>query len=641
MRQNFLRTAAALALILPALAINAAAQQNADQKKGQGGAAPAVRAAPPPPAPHVAAPAPAPAPHIAAPVMQQQHIAAPVVQPHIAAPVAQTHIAAPTPHVAAPVHVETQHVATPHVATPHVATPQIAHTNEGHANSVTAVSRQHGNGAITTAGEATHRGGAAAGNIANQKVIAPNKTNAATTAVAGQSKAGPNRTEANKIDTGKTGAGTPATKLANPNQTSPGTATPNAPNVVGQGAGTRGRNGVNQNTVNQPALAKAQDQAQAQARARLYVPGHRPILQNQAFANGATRDPALRALAHATFQGRFAQFRDHDRRDRFAERRGFRGIVIGWGGPVFWPYAYDDFVDYTFSPYANDTFWPYAYDDVYDGIFGAYAPDATAYANVPGRRSRPPGQLGGQLPSGVVTGAAAGGTAQVCSGQASGLTDWPIERIAAQVQPTEQQRVLLDQLKDATGNALNLLQSTCATDLPSTPTGRLAAMHQRVASMLQAVQIVRPALDRFYQALSDEQKERFISLETDGTPKAARTANRQQPNLAQSCGTASKPITGLAIKQMAQVLRPNDAQQAALDALNNATLQAASLLKESCAQEAQDQPITPPARLAAMEARLNALLKAVDTVQPAMAKFYNSLTDEQKARFDRLSPRQA
>ena len=34
------------------------------------------------------------------------------------------------------------------------------------------------------------------------------------------------------------------------------------------------------------------------------------------------------------------------------------------------------------------------------------------------------------------------------------------------------------------------------------------------------------------------------------------------------------------------------------------------------------------------------MLKALDTVQPAIAKFYNSLTDEQRARFDRLGPRQ-
>jgi hypothetical protein len=30
--------------------------------------------------------------------------------------------------------------------------------------------------------------------------------------------------------------------------------------------------------------------------------------------------------------------------------------------------------------------------------------------------------------------------------------------------------------------------------------------------------------------------------------------------------------------------------------------------------------------------------QALDIVQPALAKFYNSLTDEQKARFDRLPP---
>ena len=41
-----------------------------------------------------------------------------------------------------------------------------------------------------------------------------------------------------------------------------------------------------------------------------------------------------------------------------------------------------------------------------------------------------------------------------------------------------------------------------------------------------------------------------------------------------------------------------------------------------------------------MEQRLRAMEQAIDTVQPALAKFYNSLTDEQKARFDRLGPRQ-
>ena len=73
-------------------------------------------------------------------------------------------------------------------------------------------------------------------------------------------------------------------------------------------------------------------------------------------------------MMRSTFRGRFAQSnwahdggRDHDRRHHHL------GFVLGFAGGVFWPYAYDDFVDYTFWPSAYDTFWPYAYDDVYEG----------------------------------------------------------------------------------------------------------------------------------------------------------------------------------------------------------------------------------------------------------------------------------
>ena len=51
-------------------------------------------------------------------------------------------------------------------------------------------------------------------------------------------------------------------------------------------------------------------------------------------------------------------------------------------GPLFWPYAYYDFVDYTFYPYGYDTFWPSAYDDLYESMFGPYA-YGSAYAAVP------------------------------------------------------------------------------------------------------------------------------------------------------------------------------------------------------------------------------------------------------------------
>jgi LTXXQ motif family protein len=48
------------------------------------------------------------------------------------------------------------------------------------------------------------------------------------------------------------------------------------------------------------------------------------------------------------------------------------------------------------------------------------------------------------------------------------------------------------------------------------------------------------------------------------------------------------------------------------------------------------RPLTPEVRLEAMEQRLDAMLRAVETVQPALAKFYGALDAEQKERFNRL-----
>jgi len=97
-----------------------------------------------------------------------------------------------------------------------------------------------------------------------------------------------------------------------------------------------------------------------------------PVLCRSQYA-GSCRASACQS----TFRGAFAQQQLRGRRHR--------GIVIGWVGPVFWPYAYSDVIDYTFWPYAYDTFWPYAYDDVYTGIFGSYAAIGGADASTPSR----------------------------------------------------------------------------------------------------------------------------------------------------------------------------------------------------------------------------------------------------------------
>ena len=283
-----------------------------------------------------------------------------------------------------------------------------------------------------------------------------------------------------------------------------------------------------------------------------------------------------------------------------------------------------NFVDYAFSPYAYDTFWPYAFDDVYSGMFGAYAgyyaaddvyacrrPASSDYARFAGPPMPAPGSAT---------------AARICTGQAQGITDFSIDKILAGC-PTRNSG-LLDQLKGASVKAVNILQDACPTELPSTPTGRLDGMTTRVNAMLQAVQTVRPSLDEFYQALNDEQRERFNALDQNAVPDRA-----QRTDFAKLCDRRAPSASGLPTAQIERSLKLSQDQQAGLKVLNQASAEAASTLKARCEVE---QTLTPTGRLAAMEDRLSAMSQALTTTRAALTQFYGSLTDEQKARVDRI-----
>ncbi len=80
------------------------------------------------------------------------------------------------------------------------------------------------------------------------------------------------------------------------------------------------------------------------------------------------------------------------------------------------------------------------------------------------------------------------------------------------VRPTEAQRSNFDALRRSTARAQAEVLATCGADINMTAAGRLAAVETRLVSVLQAVRTVRPALDAFYQSLSEEQRARFDAL---------------------------------------------------------------------------------------------------------------------------------
>jgi LTXXQ motif family protein len=353
-----------------------------------------------------------------------------------------------------------------------------------------------------------------------------------------------------------------------------------------------------------------------------HLAGTRVAGPGRIFGNRAITNTALQSrFGFARFQGRF-----------FGSPWPWwwGGLAIGWIGPVFWPYVYYDFFDYVFWPYAYDDFWPYAYDDVYYGIYGPYAYGGPAVGIAAGSgvsiSARSANTAGQRV-------ASAGGSeqraAEVCSNSASDLTDWPIERISEVVQPTEAQRPALDELRAASQKAIDILKAGCPNDLPSTPTGRLAAMESRIKVMLQAVQTVRPPLERFYQLLSDEQKARLNAV----SPGGKSTAEEDQRALTKFCRERAPAVTDLPLDRIAQATQPTPAQRSALDELKDVSAKAAEGLKSNCPVYAA---LTPTGRIEAMEKRLQATHGAALAVQPALTKFYDGLGDEQKARFNSL-----
>ncbi|UWU74601.1 Spy/CpxP family protein refolding chaperone [Bradyrhizobium huanghuaihaiense] len=359
----------------------------------------------------------------------------------------------------------------------------------------------------------------------------------------------------------------------------------------------------------------------------------------------AATTAAAAAAVQAARSGRFAErFREQTpaqqaqaalttRQSGWAPRQAWRhrhpAVFVAWLGPVFWPYAYSDIFDYTFWSYAYEPgYWAYAYDDFVDTVFWGGDGPYSAYASVnpydyprAGGRGRPRASASQQT------------LQQLCGTPDKGVTAWPLADIARAVRPTPEQRALLDELKTAAANAAGVFKDSCAETYALTPPGRLRAMMNRVSATLEAVKIVRPALENFYNSLSDEQQASFNAL---GPNVGERSPQQQQANAqanTDGCGDPKSGLTQLPIQRIEAVLHPAGKQKEALDRLSEATAKGVEGLQAACPN---DVPQTPVGRLEAMQRRLEAMLTAAKLVEPALDEFYATLSSEQKARFNTL-----
>jgi hypothetical protein len=320
---------------------------------------------------------------------------------------------------------------------------------------------------------------------------------------------------------------------------------------------------------------------------------------------------------------------------------GWGGWGGWWGGPVFWPFFYGDVLAFVFWPYGfypiwyepyfvwDTIFWPgpsYAYGP-YDDVYGGYAYGGPARTRT-ARRVTP--ETTGSVPSSA-------DLAQSCGGLAPGVTDLPLDRIQQSLQLTGDQLKSLDALKAASAQASDALKASCSSEVPMTPLGRLDTAQKRIDGMVQAWATMRTPLDDFYNSLNDEQRQRFAALGPASSARSSRRGSASGDNLAALCSSRTESFTQLPVQRVEQAVKPTQQQQDALEKLKAASTEAANQLQASCPAQS---PQTPLDRFDAVGKRLNAMAGAIGTVRPALADFYSSLTDEQKARFNTLGPPQ-
>jgi hypothetical protein len=354
--------------------------------------------------------------------------------------------------------------------------------------------------------------------------------------------------------------------------------------------------------------------------------------QTRAQRRAARQAAGAAVTPQAARAGRFAAFFAAQTGTASAEaparawRRHHRASFVAWFGPIFWPYAYADIFDYAFWPYGyDDGYWFFAYDNFFDSLFW-------------GERGPPAEYVYGEAPTGAYAlpapRASYAAVRQLCQQPGSGVTAWPFADIEGKVGLNGEQKQLLGDVRRAAEDAAAAFKASCPAGdaFPLTPPGRLQAMAARLDATLHAVETVKPALEKFYASLSDEQKERFNELGPKQTANSAE-AKAALPTDTKACSEPKPGLTNLPIERIGDAVEPTEEQAAKLTALQTATNKAVSTLQAACPQ---DTPITPPGRLDTMETRLKAMIKAANTVKPALDDFYASLSSEQKARFNRI-----
>jgi len=101
------------------------------------------------------------------------------------------------------------------------------------------------------------------------------------------------------------------------------------------------------------------------------------------------------------------------------------------------------------------------------------------------------------------------GYRRLCTPRSVGLYEWQVRWLERVVRPTEAQRAALNDLQSASSKAIATIATACKAEMPTTTKAELQMMDARLETMSQAMKILRPAFDAFYDSLDSKQQQRL------------------------------------------------------------------------------------------------------------------------------------
>jgi len=287
---------------------------------------------------------------------------------------------------------------------------------------------------------------------------------------------------------------------------------------------------------------------------------------------------------------------------------------------AFWPDAAADLADYVLLPSGNSRFWTHGYDSIVEAAFAAS--DAADQRGARARRAAPRLSDAGAPNTSVAS-------ADPCGPSAS--ADAFIEKIDRAVEPTASQRDALEELRGALARAIERITTSCPAAMPVNLAQRLNAIVNRIWAMHDALLTIRLPFERFYNALSEEQRQRLRGEAPSPADVAANATERRGGGVVdRGAEMCLEPSAGMADWMMRTIERaaPREQQRAGGETMRTRSAAMAKLVAASCPSDPRPDAMN---RVAAATDRLDVMLFAAMNVSPMLQHVYDSLDEKQKA----------